>query len=43
MQGAIKSSKILFLNVKLILLLNFEFCFSGEGFKGFDLMFSILV
>ena len=36
MQGALKSSKILFLNLKLFLLLNFDFAFNVEGFKEFD-------
>ena len=36
MQGALKSSKILFLNVKLFLFSNFEFGFNVEGFTEFD-------
>ena len=44
MQGAPKSSKILFMNMKLALFLNYEFLvFNVEGFKGFNEALTILV
>ena len=44
MQGAPKSSKILFMNMKLALFLNYEFLvFNVEDFKGFNEALTILV